>query len=481
MKTNVIVQNNEDLLKLKEALAFQNYQTEGIEPRLEQEDMIYVLDHETQVATVYPVREVLENSEIEIMSVNKYMNQDQAYQLGKETSIQVNCTLLSPTIDDMDEYGHGIVSSSNYQVVMKEGDCLLLKPNGEIASIAISVKNDPDCSYKVITEQMNISEYHTNYNTDLQYLINDGSLIQVDESVFHQVMQEQDEELERQWAEIEKTEYINMMYDVSSDVPKEAAMKELLSYQNFFEFKQAVYCENIPNICISFVDEPTLYVLETNDQGLNISEYEFHTQEDRQALSRLKEFHPDIDTVEEMKSFLPDREELVMLYNTIPQSLKEIPEVRQSIFQKLYHIANLQADTTPLRAEVYVDLLESINPEGNEGFNQEGLEYLNNQCNDLVEQVDFKIDFNDHWQDAKTSLHQEIGEQMKNHFLPRTRITLMNGSKLLMDHTYTADEVRSLYYQATLERTNLLSKLMDQEGINLEEQEMIEPEPITIS
>lgn len=481
MKTNVIVQNNEDLSKLKEALAFQNYQTEGIELSQEQDDMIYVLDHETQVATIHPAREVLENSEIEIMSVNKYMNQELAYKLGKDTSIQVNCTLLSPTIDDMDEYGHGIVSSSNHQVVMKEGDCLLMKPNGEIASIAISVKNDPDCSYKVITEQMNISEYHTNYNTDLQYLINDGSLIQVDESVFHQVMQEQDEELERQWAEIEKTEYTNMMYDVSSDVPKEAAMKELLSYQNFFEFKQAVYCENIPNICISFVDEPTLYVLETNDQGLNISEYEFHSQEARQALSRLNEFHPDIDTVEEMKSFLPDREELVMLYNTIPQSLKEIPEVRQSIFQKLYHIANLQADTTPLRAEVYVDLLESINPEGNEGFNQEGLEYLNNQCNDLVEQVDFKIDLNDHWQDAKTSLHQEIGEQMKNHFLPRTRITLMNGSKFLMDHTYTADEVRSLYYQATLERTNLLSKLMDQEGINLEEQEMIEPEPITIS
>lgn len=481
MKTNIIVQNNEDLSKLKEALAFQNYQTEGIELSHEQDDMIYVLDHETQVATIHPAREVLENSEIEIMSVNKYMNQELAYKLGKDTSIQVNCTLLSPTIDDMDEYGHGIVSSSNHQVVMKEGDCLLLKPNGEIASIAISVKNDPDCSYKVITEQMNISEYHTNYDTDLQNLINDGSLLQVNESVFHQVMQEQDEELERQWAEIEKTEYINMMYDVSSDVPKEAAMKELLSYQNFFEFKQAVYCENIPNVCISFVDEPTLYVLETNDKGLSISEYEFHSPEAREALSGLKEFHPDFDTVEEMKSFLPDREELVMLYNTIPQSLKERPEVRQSIFQKLYHIANLQADTTPLRAEVYVDLLESINPEDNEAFKHEGMEYLNTQCNDLVVQMDFKVDLNDHWQDAKTKLHQEVGEQIKNHFLPRTRITLMDESKILMDHTYTAGEVRSLYYQATLDRTDLLSKMMDQEGIKFEEQEMIEPEPITIS
>lgn len=480
MKTNILIQNTDDLSKLKEALAFQNYQINGEETSLGQDDVICELDHETHIATTHSARELLENSDMELMSVHKYLNQEQAYKLGKETSFEVKCTLMSPAIDDMDEYGHGIASSSIYPVTLQEGDCLLLKPNGEISSIAIAVENDPDCSFKIITDQMAISEYHVNHDTNLHDLITDEQLLQINQSDFYQVFQDQDEELERQWEEIERTEYLNMIDDVSLDVSKDAAMKELLSYQGFFEFKQAVYCEKLPNICISFVDEPTLYVLETNEQGLNISEYEFHSSEARQALRKLGEFYPSFEAVEDMKSYLPDREELVMLYNTIPQSLKEVPEVRQSIYQKIYHIANLQTDTTPLRAEVYVDLLESITPEESETFKQEGMNFLNAQLNNSIEQMAIKVDLNDHLLAAKTQLHQAIGEQLKNHSLTSTRITVMNGSEAVLDHTYTADEIRSLYHQATLDRTDLLTKMMDQDGIKLEE-EMMEMQPITIS
>lgn len=245
---------------------------------------------------------------------------------------------------------------------------------------------------------------------------------------------------------------------IIDDVCEKLTIKE----PNFYEVHEALYNDALPGFFITSIydKEAELHAVVKDEAGLRMVNMPYFGNEADAFIASWQPANLSIEDAELIIDELPEREDYVNCMKTLyPNALKNT-RVRNTVFQKLHNIASNMADTKLLKAEVYVDLLESID-DMDDILLKDGIQYLVEKTDAILDVLQLSekcekmreiLELNKDFQQGKKEIpfekffDKELSEAENYELLQQNRERIYKHHQILQDaKTYITKN--ELYWQ----------------------------------
>lgn len=397
------------------------------------------IDAKNRFYVTMPSSIVLQNAENQVESPSKYRdriaNEFRYYKMVQEGSYEV--------YEEKGELYAPEESESTFKTVkLKPDDCIITDKFHYVQDIRFTSLQHLDYDHPIIPD-LSTSFIRTTVSKQTFDNLLENQTVQ-------EISKEEALSLSAKYSlaelKLENRFYREMRRD---DIIDDICEKMNLSNQQFYETHNALYNDALPGFFVSSIydKEVELHAIVKDEAGLRMVNMLYFENETDSFIASWQPANLSIEDAEQIINELPEREDYVNCMKTLyPNALKNT-RVRNTVFQKLHNIASNAADTKMLKAEVYVDLLESID-DMDDTLLQDGIEYLVEKTDSIIDVLQLSekyekmhtiLELNQDFEQVKKEasfekfFDEDLSEAENYELLQQDRDRIYNRHQLLQD------------------------------------------------